>query len=362
MLFYRLNTDWRQDDLIENWSSLIWTERYRDPGDFSLKTADIKATIAALPLGCTVTLGDTREVCIVENHDIERDQNTGAPMLTVSGRSFETFFENRTTLIKPDPIKSSIDDTNATIVNDRTAPFTGARLIDNARGTLLGANEEIPQINGSVTSEAEAGEAIMDRFIARGSTYSELIKVLQEENCGIRNLRPLNASAPQLTLNVYKFFSGSSFNADVALDVISGHFIGNVRYTWSIKDYKTAVYVASKNYFVKVFASGQSGNTGMAHRVDLLDQGDITQKDAKVPTMLKAKGKAYLEAHKKVFLIEGTVSPDLPFEYNIDYGLGDRIKVRGDYGAEATMRIVEYIRSEDDGGETAYPTLGSGNL
>ena len=108
-----------------------------------------------------------------------------------------------------------------------------------------------------------------------------------------------------------------------------------------------------------MFNSGASSFTGLDHRVDLLDQSDITQKSDKVPTMLKAKGKAYLEAHKKTFLLERSVSPDIPYKYNEDYGLGDRIKVRGDYGAEGTMRVVEFIRSEDADGEQAYPTLGA---
>jgi hypothetical protein len=355
MQFYAMNDDYRPSVLIENWSSLIWTERYRSAGEFELKTADIAKTKAALPLGTCVTLLDTQEVCLVENIEIARDAN-GTPTLTVSGRSFETFFENRTTLVSPDPIKDAANDTNATEVNDQTAPFAANKLIDNARSPNVDPADEIPGINGTVTAESQAGDALNDRVIARGDTYSEFIKILEEAQCGVRNIRPTPKSS-DMTVGTYQYWSEESFNPDVALDVLSGHFVGAVRYTWSNKDMKTAVYVASKNYFIKVFASGQSSNIGLKHRVGLLDFGDITKTGTKITNQLKSKGKSYLAEHKAKFFLEGTVSPDIPYIYNTDYGLGDRIKVRGDWGAEGTMQVVEYIRSEDENGETAYPTL-----
>lgn len=355
MLFYGLNTAYRPERFIDNWTSLIWTERYRQAGDFELKTPMVKQTLADLPLGSCVTLLDTREVCIVESHEIGRDDD-GAVELTVKGRSFETFFENRTTMVSPDPIKDVNGDTNATEVNDQTAPFAANKLIDNARSPNVDPADNIPGINGTVTAESQAGDALNDRAIARGQTYAEFLKILEEAKCGVRNLRPTPNSV-DMTVNTYQYWSEVDFNPDVALDVLSGHFVGPVRYSWDIKNYKTCVYVASKNYFVKVFASGQSSNVGLDHRVDLLDFPDITKTGTKITNQLKSKGKAYLAEHKKNFFLEGTVSPDIPYVYGRDYGLGDRIKVRGDWGAEGTMQVVEFIRSQDPNGERCYPTL-----
>lgn len=356
MQLYRLDDGYFPEESIDGYKSLIWTERYTPAGDFSLVTANIQKTMDKLPLGSCVALHDSKEVCFVETHEIERDDD-GNPQLTVSGRSFETFLENRSTLINEVPIKSAIDDTNAVMINDQAAPYAAMKIIDNARGSLLDTHNVIPNIDGTITAEALRDEGEKDRFITRGRTYDEVLRILQEENNGIRNIRP-TGTGTKLLLNIYQNWSGVTTNPNVVLDVTAGHFIGGVKYTWSIKEYKTAVYVASKNYFVKVYATGASGYSGLDHRVDLVDYPDITQTGTKIPAMLRAKGKTYLNKHKKQIFVEGSVSPEIPYKYNVDYGLGDNIRVRGEFGANDIMQVAEYIRSEDENGEeTAYPTL-----
>jgi hypothetical protein len=355
MDFITLNDVYRPNKLIEKWESLIWTERFRNAGDFSLKTYLIADGMTDMPLGSCVSLMDTQEVCMVETHEIEKD-GKGDDMLTVSGRSIETFFENRITIVSGTPIKNATSgDTNATEVNDQVAAYAATRVLYNARTNQLDANEVIPNFNETISDDASSVGDNADRQIARADSYSELMKLLEEENTGIRNQRPLAASTSTLVTNVYKYWSGVSVLPQMCLDVQSGHFTGPVRYTWSIKDMKTAVYVASQFQFIKVFASGQSGNTGLDHRVALIDATDITKNTTKVPGMLKARGKSYLNQHKKTFSFDGKVSPDIPYIYNKDYGLGDRFKIKGDYGAEDTVQVVEYIRSQDKNGEVGYP-------
>ena len=360
MDFITLGDDWRPKELVEGWESLIWTERWRTAGDFSLKTALIDDALRAMPLGSCVSLNDTREVCIVENMEIQRDAK-GADVLTVTGRSWETFLENRValkTLTKITDTSVTPNETNSLEINGRSAGSAAAYLIDLARGTTISANDEIPNYNATVEPTADDVDDPGDREIARGSVYPELLKILDEGNLGVRNLRPLYNNTATLTTNVYKWYSLVNFLPDVALDVLSGHFVGPVKYAWSIKGMKTAAYVASKNGAVKYFDTGASGYKGMQHRVDLVDFSDITKAaSSSLNSKLKAKGKSYVNKHKKLYGIDGKVSPDIPYKYNVDYGLGDRFKVRGDYGAEDTVQVVEFIRSQaKDGGETGYPT------
>jgi hypothetical protein len=360
MDFITLGDDYRPKQLIEEWSSLIWTERWRQAGDFSLKTFKIRDCMGQMPLGSLVSLQDTREVCIVENHEIEKDAK-GADILTVSGRSFETFFENRVALKDLQMITDSTvtpNETNSFEIANRTAGSAATYLMDIAASDSLSTNDVLDAFNATLADDADVGSDTADRQMARGSTYAALLQLLEEQNAGVQNLRPLANNTPTMTLNIYRYTSGVNFLPNVALDVLAGHFTGPVKYTWSIKGMKTAVYVASKNAVVKVYQDGQSSNTGLDHRVDLLDLSDITSKaSSNLNGKLKAKGKSYLNKHKKVFAFDGKISPDIPYKYNLDYGLGDRFKIRGDYGAEDTVQIVEYIRSSDkSGGESSYPT------
>lgn len=355
-----LGDDYRPKDLVEEWQSMIWTERWRREGDFSLKTFKIRDCMAQMPLGSLVSLQDTREVCIVENHEIEKDAN-GADTLTVSGRSFETFFENRVALKALQPITDTSvtpNETNSFEIANRTAGSAATYLMDIAGSDSLSANDLLTAFNAYLSDDADVGSDTADRQMARGSVYAALLTLLEEQNAGVQNLRPLANNVASISMNIYRYHSGVNFLPDVALDVLAGHFTGPVKYTWSIKGMKTAVYVASKNAIVKVYNDGMSGYSGLDHRVDLLDFSDITSKaSSNLNGKLKAKGKSYLNKHKKVFAFDGKISPDIPFKYNVDYGLGDRFKIRGDYGAEDTVQIVEYIRSADkSGGETSYPT------
>lgn len=356
MDFISLDASYRPNQLIEGWQNLIWTERFRDAGDFELQTYDIANTRAALPLGACVSLMDTQEVCMVETHEINKGEK-GDDILKVSGRSFETFFENRITITAANPIKNATSgDTNATEIDGQTAAYAATRILYNGRTATIDANNVIDNYNETFTDDAVVGSDTADRQIARADVYSELLKLLAEDNCGIRNIRPAASNSGLVTQNVYKYWSGINFLPNMALDVKAGHFTGTVRYTWTIKDMKTAAYVASQFGFQKVYASGASGNTGLKHRVGLIDATDITKKTSSVPGMLKARGKSYLTQHKQVFTFDGKVSPNIPFIYNTDYGLGDRFKIKGDYGAEDTVQVTEFIRSQDANGEVGYPT------
>jgi len=44
--------------LIENWDSLLWTERYNTVSDFQLETGDISTFMTLLPEGTGLTLRD----------------------------------------------------------------------------------------------------------------------------------------------------------------------------------------------------------------------------------------------------------------------------------------------------------------
>ncbi len=87
-------TNFVPDELIEDCSSKIWTERYQDPGEFELKTNQVNKLLKLLPEMSLITHRETKEVMYVETHSIGLDSN-GFPELTIKGRSLAAFLENR---------------------------------------------------------------------------------------------------------------------------------------------------------------------------------------------------------------------------------------------------------------------------
>lgn len=356
MQLYKLDSNFMLEDLIEGYSSLIWTERYRPCGDFVLKTSKIQQTMTALPLGSCVSVLDSKEMMWVENHLITTDED-GNTWLEVSGRSFETFLENRTTLttsssIRPDsPItNAATGENNAMRIISSTAP--AAAVIAFRSFESVGYIDTRDELTDwvMVNSVSSTGLPTAERFIERGVTYDVGLKILEEHDDGIRNERPLSSVSNIITY----IYNGTDRTLSVILDVNAGHF-ETTSYLWSNKEHRNIVYVASQKDSVIV---GSTTMTEFTRRVGSLELPEIT--DAASPTvaaMLASKGNTYLAQHRKVVLFEGRVSSNIPFIYGVDYFLGDVVKCRGNYGVTQNMKVTEYVRVEDENGEIGYPTL-----
>ncbi len=355
MQLFTLNADFKKNVLQEGYFSLIWTERYRPCGDFELKTYLINECLAAMPIGARVSLTDSREVMFVETHEIAVDESK-KKVLTVSGRSYESFYENRITLTDETSIRSAIEETNATIITNQRAAISARNILRNSYGTGIDNNNIIHDVVANIDASVYSGDPLADRFILRGSAYDEFVKVLEEENLGVRNIRP-NSQDPGILEHL--IYSGEDKSSQIAFSVMAGHITGNVRYRWSSVGQKSGVYVAGKSSFVKVFNPGYSTSVSTTHRIDLLDVPDVTQTGTQAISMLTAKGRAYLQQHQRVMFLEGAISPDAPFIFGTDkdYYLGDTVSLQGEYGVSQDMQVVEYIRVEDESGDRGYPTL-----
>lgn len=357
MQLYKLDSNFVLEDLIEDYSSLIWTERYRPCGDFVLKTSRIEQTMTALPLGSCVSLLDSKELMWVENHSITTNED-GDTWLEVSGRSFETFFENRTTLttsstVRPDsPItNATTGENNALRITASTAPAAAVTAFDSFQNGLAYIDSrDVLSDWVIVNSVPSTGLPTAQRFVERGVTYDVALKILEEHDDGIRNERPPSAGS-----NIVSYvYNGTDRTLTVILDVNAGHF-ETTSYLWSNKDYRNVVYVASQKDSVIV---GATTTTEFTRRVGSLELPEITDAaSSTVAAMLTSKGNTYLSQHKKVVLFEGRVSSNIPFTYGVDYFLGDTVKCRGNYSVTQNMTVTEYIRVEDENGEIGYPTL-----
>ena len=94
MELFTLDGSFQPYDLIENYQSLIWTERYSKNGDFQIVFNDIATGVRLLPLESFVTIRESTVPMIVEVHKIEKKKNA-APTITITGRSMETVLERR---------------------------------------------------------------------------------------------------------------------------------------------------------------------------------------------------------------------------------------------------------------------------
>lgn len=78
----------------------------------------------------------------------------------------------------------------------------------------------------------------------------------------------------------------------------------------------------------------------------------VTLQDIIYGSYLINRGYQDLAEYGAITEFEGSISPDRNFVYGSDYTLGDIVKVRTNYGVEASVRILEAITVDDESGHS----------
>lgn len=394
----RLDSNWVGDIPIEGFSSMIWTERYEDPGDFELVTPLVDQTRKQLPLFSVISLRDAEEVMVVYSHEIKVNDD-GLKELTVKGETFETFLRKRVMIGG----RVWTENRNWTMRKKYTPGEAAAAIIwnhviDNDPWVLrqvwiLEGGTPAPPDKGNINdlipnlyvSDSSTLGSKRWRQISLGSVFSQLEKQLKVGGLAVRNIRPTGKTINNLfrldSEGVVQTFSqtlsGSlqmdiyngrdrSVNQDLRDQVVfrydAGHLV-NPSYLWSVKGNTNIVAVDSPYETHLVFGDGVNTNAkGFDRRVDY---ATVNFKDDDVVEITDPYA-GYDEVGLRVMRRQpptkvfdaGQVSPDSPYTYGVDYFLGDEVTVRAEYGLEQTMRVAEYIRTYSaENGEANYPTL-----
>jgi hypothetical protein len=201
----KLNQDtYMADYLIQGYESMIWTERFSTNGEFKLKSARVEETRELLPLDSLISLQDTREIMIVENHEISEE--SGIEYLTVSGRTFDTFLEQRSIIGGREawPKKESWKMLKSYKTVNAAALLIWNSVIDvnpvingvneNSQGiTYSGRSEDvIPAVRVSDTTYpgSLADEDPERWWLEPGPVYTRVREFLTKGDLGLRALRP----------------------------------------------------------------------------------------------------------------------------------------------------------------------------
>lgn len=392
MEIFRLDPiTYRPDALVEGYSSMIWTERHIGAGEFELKTAEVFPTMEFIPEGCLLSLLDSNEVMVAETRSIGVDAE-GYAELTITGRTLETFLENRILLAAQyrEPWKVLKQYTpsemaelllwNHMVNTTGEDPTRVDWTIDNKTG--------IPNL--VVTDSASLTETAQEWWLEEGEVYPQFQGFLALGVLGIRTIRPNGTmgdvitfdttrtasrgtvtktpatNIPQMRLDVYTGNDRSRHQTAIEPVIFhydSGH-IDSPSYLFSLKDYKSMATISASFGSVDVYPTAvtarNEGLTGRERRTLFIDGGDAGDQDPVVfLDSLIQKGLMELKKHNKMRLFDGAISPVSPYEYGRDYFLGDAVTLLARFGFDQTMIVSEYVRTEDSDGDRGYPGLSS---
>jgi hypothetical protein len=362
----------QRNELIEDFSSLVWTERFDKNGDFQLVSNNIADILEKLPLPgpfdppCMVAIRDSKTPMIVESHLIEEPKN-GPPKITTTGRSFETFLEERQTL---KVIDSTVARVPRIVAANKPADAVLIVMSETIGPEGLVPEDRIPEISliRDVTEAVPVANPQPQYAVDAKDLYSWAMETLKlgtpdtnfPEFGNIRGPAGLRSSLPLFggTQIEIKIYEGVDRRSSVVFDAKQDQF-DELKHLLSVVGYKNVMVTAAANGLKNAQTRSES-ISGLSRRVgfqDISSEVSAPSSDVRWAPFLINKSKVALASATPTVLFSGEIANQQAARFGIDYYLGDQVKLSGDYGLTQDVRIAEFVRSQDSTGTKSYPTF-----
>ena len=365
LLLNVFDTEFNQVAVIDDYTSLIWTEKYQETGDFELELHYDEKWKDILKQDYYCRIDPSERTMIIEKVQIERDDD-GLSVMTVSGRSIECILERRIVVKKQTFGTTTTDgeETKKTVnIQDSIKKLFEAEIIspENANRKISNFKfiaSEDSYIKNLKFNQDYDGDSLLDVVEDLCSDKRMGYKILMDDdnNFNFQFYKGTDHSMEQTTNEVVVF----SENYD---NLISSEYYSDK------SEFFNTMYVTTSS-------SGDSGSSktevnldefpaqGLARRETTCSESDLQSKyktsdnnnlssDAK-----KSKGRIKLKKDYKIKeVMEGDISYESMFVYPDDYQVGDKVQFIDIYGNNRAMTVTEMVIGRDDSGYTMIPTF-----
>jgi hypothetical protein len=365
MEVYNLDDQYRRvGTIIDDFQSLIWTERFRAYGDFQLDVVSTPENRSRFPIGACLAMNESNRVMKVKTYS-DKVADDGTKILSITGPSLEKILDDRIA-------KKTLSDTTTEpkwIITD--APADIARLIFHNICVLgnLNVGDIIPYIHEGSSLPASTIPEPSDNITAEldpQTVYAATKDICDVWNLGFRLIR--QGDAPDLYYDIYSGNDRTLGQSTLTPVVFSPGLdnLQNVSELTSVDGAKNVAYVFSPAGYQVVYADGIDPTVaGFERNVIVVNATDITTDDGnggtRTPTdianALIQRGKDELAKNKGVSALDGEIRQDSQYRYGRDYIVGDLVVMQNADGVTNNMRVEEQIFVSDSQGERSYPTL-----
>jgi len=357
MEVYILDSLFRRIQVVDDFQSLIWTERFSAYGDFKLTVLSTLENRNRFVAGTRLAMSDSYRVMTVETFEDTTDDD-GKPLINLSGRSIEAILDDRVAR----PVLS--DTTTAPKWTLTGKPIDIANLVfhEICVEAILDPGDLIPNvIEGSIfppdTIAPPADFITVD--IDPASVYTVIQNLANLYDFGFRLIR--TGDSPQLYFDIYTGNNLTSTQTIYPAVIFSPNLdnLQNTREVTTIASYKNVAYVISPVGHAVVYPIDVPSNiSGLDRHVLLVNADDINDPDPAVAmAQMIQRGQEQLSQNRRLSGFDGEISQDSVYKYGRDYNLGDLIELQNVDGVINEMRVTEQIFTSDEQGESSYPTL-----
>jgi len=339
-------------EIIDDYTSVLWVERYQTPGDFKIEAPLSSGLVDSLPIGSFLTHLETSVVMMVENHEIKQPKDAD-PSLSITGRCFTCFMENRT-----------IGDQQAFLTNQVgewvvLSDQTWDQIVTILEGHLISPVDTDDALIGVDVNHTCSGASTVEaRNAKHNGVHETVLEILKVDDLGIKSVRP----TPTDPITYFTVYRGNDVSTKVRFSWMRGD-LDNVEYFFSNKKLKTQARVIGR--WVQEVVN-PTGADNYDRRTMVVEANDLDEQLTAYPAggtltaiinKMATRGRQALAAQPRISITQADVSDNANLRYRRDYNIGDLITVDGDFGSSTVMRVVEYAEAEDESGASGHPTL-----
>lgn len=353
MELYVLDPLNRRQYVIDQYISLIWTERWQAYGDFQLNIVSEFGVRSLLKPDTWLAMNKSNYVMRIDS--VEDDWATdGTRVLIVKGHTIEKIFDDRAAP------RASYTEAPAQIARDafHAVCVTGTWDVGDI---ITGINEyTMGGIPASTIPEPADAITVDYTQVPVPSLFTAIVtNICAKYDLGFRIL--CNSQTGQLYFDIYAGCDRTTGQSTLPA-VVFAPDLDNLQNTKELTDISSAKNVAYVQHAdgtsTIVYADGVDPTviTAFERRVLIVDASNLT---SPTTAMYTQAGLEALAAARTAYLFDGEVSQQSQYSYGTDYYLGDLVEQQNSDGVQTKMRVTEQIFSEDSTGEKNYPTLVS---
>ncbi|MBP5598385.1 MAG: siphovirus ReqiPepy6 Gp37-like family protein [Pseudobutyrivibrio sp.] len=344
--------------IVDDYESIIWTDRYNTPGDFQLY-GTLDSTIAEYcKIGYFVNIPNSDRTMVIETISAESNPRQ-SNKITVTGRSVESILDRR--IIWGTEIflgeNNKVQDAIREIITHHViSPAVAQRaipnfsFIDNSDPALLDMTFAPIQYDGDNVLEV-------------------ITNLCQTYNIGFKVIN----SGSSFTMSIFNGVNRAADQTDYPVITFSEEYdnITESRFDMDKTPYKNVALVDGDDIpgtdppVKERVPAGDEMASGL-DRYEMKVEAGISrnygdqQEQQTIPTtkytqMIRAKGIEELDKLKDIYKLDGKIDTN-SLKYGVDYYVGDTMQFVGLFGINTKVRITEFIRCLDGSGYQEYPS------
>lgn len=355
MELYVLDQNFNKIQIVDFYSSVIWTDRFRKCGDFEIYAPINLDLMASLTKGNYLECSLSSHTMIVESLKTETDEDK-AKFFTVAGRSLESILDRRI-VWKQRTLNGYLQNAIKTLITENIInPSISAR--------------KIPNFTFEESTDPYITNIKIDTQYTGDNLYDVVTGLCEEYGIGFSVTRN---SSNQF---VFKLHNGvdRSYNQTENSYVVFSYEFDNLLSTTYYEDQsalKNVALIGGEGEGSERRYSSIGTASGLERRELFVDARDIsseeTDEDGNTVTfdnetylgLLDQRGQEKLAENVEEISFEGESEPNAMFKYEQDYFMGDILQIYDEYGHSAYARVLELIISDDESGFSMYPTFGT---